>query len=171
MFMDLITKRRSIRRYDRRPVEPGKIEQLVEAALRAPSGRDLRPWEFVVVTDKAVLERLSQAKPHGASFLKNAPLAVAVCVDPQKTDVWIEDAAIATTFLHLAATDLGLGSCWIQMRLRKHEDGRDAGAHAAEILGLKPGMDVLAIVAVGYPDEQKSPHAKTELPYDKVSYR
>jgi len=171
MFMDLITKRRSIRRYAKRPVEPEKIERLVEAALRAPSGRDLKPWEFVVVTDTELIARLSKAKPHGASFLQNAPLAIAVCVDPQKSDVWVEDAAIATIFLHLAATDMGLGSCWIQMRLRKNEDGRGAGEHVAGILGLRPGLDVLALVAVGYPDEQKAPHAKSDLSYDKVSYR
>jgi len=171
MFMELITQRRSIRRFSQRPVEPEKIEQLVEAALRAPSGRDLMPWELVVVTDKELIERLSQAKPHGAAFLKNATLAVVVCVDAQKTDVWIEDASIATIFLHLAATDLGLGSCWIQMRLRNHADGRPAGEHVAEILGLRPGLTVQAIMAIGYPDEQKAPHPKSELPYNKVSYR
>jgi nitroreductase len=171
MFMDLITKRRSIRRFADRPVERDKIEQLVEAALRAPSGRDLRPWEFVVVTDKALIGRLASSKPHGAAFVRNAPLAVVVCVDPQKSDVWIEDASIATIFLQLAATDLGLGSCWVQMRLRNHEDGRGAGDYVAEVLGLRPGLTALAIMAIGYPDEQKAPRAKSDLPYDKVSYR
>jgi nitroreductase len=171
MFMDLITKRRSIRRYADRPVEPEKIEQLVEAALRAPSGRDLRPWEFVVVTDKDLIGRLATAKPHGAAFLKNAPLAVVVCIDPQKSDVWVEDGSIATIFLQLAATELGLGSCWIQMRKRNHEDGRAAGDYVAEVLKLRPGLTAQTIMAIGYPDEQKAPHAKSDLPYDKVSYR
>ena len=94
MFLSLAKKRRSIRRYLEKPVEAEKIEMLIEAALRAPSSRGFNPWEFVVVTDGVLLEKLSKSKPHGASFLKDAPLGIVVCADPEKCDVWIEDASM-----------------------------------------------------------------------------
>ena len=81
MFLSLIEKRRSIRKYKKRPVEPEKIEALAEAALRAPSSRGFNPWEFIVVTDRAMLVKLSGAKPHGSSFLKGAPLGIGKRLD------------------------------------------------------------------------------------------
>jgi nitroreductase len=76
MFNELAEKRRSIKVYDRRPVEAAKIDAVIEAALRSPSGRANRPWSFVVVTDKALLEKLSVAKPDGAAFIKDAQAGV-----------------------------------------------------------------------------------------------
>lgn len=170
MFLDLIRTRRSIRKFQNRPVESVKIDLLVEAALRAPSSRDLTPWFFVVVTDPDMITALSAAKPHGASFLAGAPLAVVVCADPVKSDVWVEDAAIAAIYLHLAATDLGLGSCWIQLRKREHNAKQSAGDYVAGLLGLPEGSAVEAIIAIGYPGEQKKPHAEAALLYDKISW-
>ncbi|WP_457576962.1 nitroreductase family protein, partial [Desulfomarina sp.] len=89
MFLELLKKRRSIRRFQEKPVEKEKIDMLMEAALRSPSSRSLNPWEFVVVTDRSLLEELATSKPHGGSFIKNAPLAIVVCGDPGKSDVWV----------------------------------------------------------------------------------
>lgn len=136
MFVDLLRTRRSVRKFQDRPVEKEKIYTLIEAMLRAPSSRGLNPWEFVVVTKKESLVLLSQAKSHGATFVKNAPLAIVVCADPAKSDVWVEDTAIASILLHLAATDLGLGSCWVQIRLREHDNQKMAQDYVAELLGL-----------------------------------
>lgn len=138
--------------------------------LRSPSSRSLNPWEFVVVDDTEIITALSQAKPHGATFMKNAPLAIVVCGDPQKCDVWVEDCSIASLLLHLAAADLGLGSCWVQIRMRQHQSGQEAGDYVAQQLGLKEGLQVEAIVAIGYPKEEKAGHAKDTLLYDRVSH-
>lgn len=170
MFLSLIEKRRSIRKYQDKPVEPEKIDLLVEAAIRSPSSRGFNPWEFVFVTDKARIETLSRSKEHGSSFLKNAPLCVVVCADPEKSDVWVEDASIASIFLHLAATDLGLGSCWIQIRKRPHDGGKSAEAFIRETLNIPERINIESIVAVGYPDEDKPGHPKDALLYDKISY-
>ena len=169
MFLSLAKSRRSIRKYQNRPVEPEKIELLVEALLRAPTSMGKNSWEFVVVTDSALLQKLSGAKPHGANFLKEAALGIVVCGNPQITDVWIEDASIASIFIHLAAASLELGSCWIQIRERKHDDTRSAGAYVAEILNLPAHLRVESIIDVGYPDERKSAHPRERLPYNKVS--
>jgi nitroreductase len=168
-MIELLRKRRSIRKFEQRPVEADKVDLLMEAALRSPSSRGFNPWEFVVVTDPATISALAQSKPHGAAFLKGAPLAVAVCADPLKSDVWVEDVSIAAIILHLTATDLGLGSCWIQLRKREHADGKTAGDYAAGVLGLPSGMQVAAIIAIGYPAQRPAPHPKESLAYEKVS--
>ena len=169
MFIELIQRRRSIRKYEDKTIEDEKIDFLVEALLRAPTSMGKNSWKFVVVSDTAVLERLSRAKPHGATFLKKAALGIVVCANPQISDVWIEDASIASIFIHLAAASLELGSCWIQIRERKHNDTQTAEAYIAEVLNLPAHIRVESIVAIGYPDEDKSAHPKESLPYDKVS--
>ena len=169
MFIDLLRSRRSVRQFQERPVEQAKVDLIVEAALRSPSSRGFNPWEFVVVDDPETIGRLSRAKPHGASFLAYAPLAVVVCADPEKSDVWVEDVSIATIMLHLAATDLGLGSCWIQLRKRNYDDAITAGDYTARLLGLRQGLVVSAIMAIGYPARQPEPHPESSVRRDKVS--
>jgi nitroreductase len=168
MFIPLIQKRRSIRRYLKKEVEPRKLDLLVEAALRAPSSRGLNPWEFIVVTDRDLLAKLSLAKEHGSSFLKNAPLGIIICADPEKCDVWVEDASIASIFIHLAAASLGLGSCWIQIRERWHNADVSSESYVSKLLGIPGHIKVESIVAVGYPQEEKAPHPEAELRYEKV---
>lgn len=168
MFFELIKKRRSIRQFTNDAIEAAKIERLKEAALRAPSSRGINHWEFVFVTDRAVLSQLSRAKPHGSAFLSNAALGIVVCADPAKSDVWVEDASIATIFIHLAAESLGLGSCWIQVRKRMHSENTTAEAYIAETLSLPKHLAVEAMVAVGYPAEQKAPHKRESLQDEKV---
>jgi nitroreductase len=166
--MTLIRERRSVRKFEPRPVPDDIVSQLVEAALRSPSSRGFNPWEFILVSDPAALEKLSRAKPHGATFLKNAPLGIVVCADPRKSDVWVEDAAIATLYLHLAATALGLGSCWIQIRKRMHDAVRTSEDFIRDLLSIPASLSVLAVVAVGYPDEKKTPHGSDYPQYAKV---
>ena len=169
MFIELLRARRSVRKYKDQPVDAEKVDLLMEAVLRSPSSRGFNPWEFVVVDDPATISRLSKAKPHGASFLAQAPLAIVVCADPDKSDVWVEDASIAAIILHLAATDLGLGSCWIQLRKRNYDDLKTAGEYAADVLGLPAGLVASAIMAIGYPAQQLPPHSQESLQRDKVN--
>jgi nitroreductase len=168
MLISLIQKRRSIRKFLPKPVEAEKLDLLLEAALRAPSSRGLNPWEFIVVTDHDLLERLSRTKEHGSAFLKQAPLGIVVCADPDQCDVWIEDASVASIVIQLAAESLGLGSCWIQIRERRHDGTKSAQAYAAEALQIPAKMRVESIIAIGYPDQNIPPHRKEELLYEKV---
>ena len=151
-------------------MEPEKIDRLIEAVLRAPSSRGFNPWEFVVVTDRALLENLSRAKPHGASFLKDASLGIVVCADPEKCDVWIEDASIASIYIHLAAESMELGSCWIQIRKRMHDQTKSAEQYIRELLNIPENLNVESMIAIGYPAEKISPHPKEGLQYEKVHY-
>ena len=154
-MLSIIKKRRSIRLFQDRKVEPAVIKQLMHSALLAPSSKDNNPWQFVVVETREILNGLSVAKEHGAKFLTGAPLAIAVLADPQQSDVWIEDASIVTTFLILTAQSLGLGSCWIQLRKRHSADGQDSEEYLKKLLGIPDSLRVLCLVALGYPAETK----------------
>lgn len=166
--MSLIQQRRSIRKYSDRVIETEKIDLIVEAALRAPSSRGFNPWRFIVINDPKLLSELSRSKPHGASFLKNAGLGIVVCADTARTDVWVEDASIASIYLHLVATSLGLGSCWIQIRKRMHDDNISASDYICKLLEIPDGIAVEAIIAMGYPAEEKKPHPPAYLQYEKA---
>jgi nitroreductase len=168
MILPLIQKRRSIRKYRSKPVESDKIHALVEAALRSPSSMGYHPWEFIVVEDPGLLAKLSTAKPHGSAFLKNAALGIVVCADPERSAVWVEDASIACIFIQLTAESLGLGSCWIQIRERMHDEAKTAEAYITEVLNIPKKLKVEAMIAIGYPDEQKAPHPKEGLQFGKV---
>lgn len=170
MFISLIQNRRSVRKFTKQPVEDAKVDKLIEAALRAPSSRSFNPWEFIVVSDKSLLDRLSESKPHGSAFLKNAPLGIVVLADSEKSDVWVEDASIACIFIQLAAESMGLGSCWIQIRKRMHDSGQTAETYIHEMLNIPEHLCVEAIIAIGYPDEKKVPHEKSALQYEKIQY-
>lgn len=167
-FFSVVQQRRSIRRYQDRRVEAEKVEALVEAALRAPSSMGTNSWRFIVVEDRAMLEKLSRAREAGSSQLKTAALAIVVCVNPEESSVWVEDASIAGAFILLAAEALGLGGCWIQVRERMQGEGKPSEAYIAEILGIPQEIRVEAVMSLGYPAESKKPHAGTGLQFEKV---
>lgn len=169
-MLDLLFRRRSIRRYQQKPVEEQKIRQLVQAALSAPSSGGKNPQKFVVVQDRDLLDKLSRTRELGSSFLKEAPLAIAVLADSKISDVWVEDAAIAATIIHLTAEALGLGSCWIQIRNRKHNEEISAQDYIRNLLDIPEGIQVECLIAVGYPAEQKPARTEDELGYHRVFY-
>ncbi|MEQ8202087.1 MAG: nitroreductase family protein [Syntrophomonadaceae bacterium] len=167
-MLDLLKKRRSIRRFKEEPLQPEEIERLVTAALLSPSSRGRQPWEFIMVTEPALLEKLSVSKPSSASFLKGAALGVVILADPGISDVWVEDTSIAALLVHLTAASMELGSCWIQIRGREHSPAEMAGDYIKRWLDIPGKYEVEAIIAVGYPDENKVPRNEKDLPYEKV---
>ncbi len=170
MFNELAEKRRSVKVYAERPVEAGKIDAIIEAALRSPTGKAARPWAFVVITDKDLLKKLSVAKPVAAAFVKDAPVAVVVCGDPSASGLWIEDCSIAAVTMQYAAHALGLGSRWAQMNGNNFKEGTTSTQYIAELLGLPKNLTVECIIAIGYPGEEMVPYKKSDLRFDKVSY-
>ena len=167
-MLEILRDRRSIRRYKDRQIEEEKIEQLKEAALRAPSSRGINPWRFVFVTDKPMLEKLSSAKESGSSFLKDAALGVVVAAKQGESDVWVEDCSIASIILQLAGCSLDLGSCWIQIRNRRHSSSMSAEDYVKQTLSLPDEFLVECIISFGYPDEVKRPVAAADLEWSKI---
>lgn len=168
-FHDLLINRRSIRRYTDKPLDPEAVKTILEAALMAPTSKNSRPWHFVAVDDRDQLERLAQCKPAGAGPIEKCVLAVVVCADSTKSEPWIEDASIAASFMQLQAADLGIGSCWIQVRGRFTANDIPSEEYVREQLGIPEEISVLCIVTFGYKDEERRPIDTSKLLWEKVS--
>ena len=93
-MLKIFYNRRSTRKFSERKVEEEKIKKLLTAALLAPSSKGSRPWEFIIVDDPSLLAILATSKPHGASLLKHAPLAIVIAGDKTKSDVCVEDCSL-----------------------------------------------------------------------------
>lgn len=170
MVINLLRTRRSIRKYEKGPVDEGSLGIMKEALLRCPSSRGINPWTFIFVEDPDLLGRLAQAKEHGSSFLGTASLAVVVAGDETKSDVWVEDCSIASIVVQLTAHSLGLGSCWIQVRNRMHDRNTTAEAYVQSLLHIPSHIRVEAIISIGYPAESKTPVPQDMLDYGKIRY-
>ena len=172
--MDMLTTilhRRSIRKYTEAPIPQDKLDAILYAGLAAASSKNRKPWEFVVVRDKAMLSELSACRPGAGNLLLGCNAAIIIAADSELVDVWVEDCASAMTQMHLMADALGVGSCWLQVRMRKTADGlRDTQDVVRELLGIPERYSVLAILTLGMPAEQPEPHKIEELALSKVHY-
>ena len=167
-FSDLIKNRRSMRKFTADELSQEQVVALLTAALMSPSSKRSNPWQFIAVDDKETLQKLSLCKEMGASFLKDAALAIVVMADPLASDVWIEDAAIASLMIQLQAEDLGLGSCWIQVRERFTASGVPSNEFVHEVLDIPLQLQVLSIVAVGHKGLERKPFNEEHLQWEKI---
>ncbi len=169
-FFELLKSRRSIRKYLAQPVEPEKIAIITKAALMSPASKRSNPWEFIVVQNPEMLQKLSNCRPMGSQFLAESPLAIVVLAATTKSDVWIEDASIAATIIQLQAQDLGLGSCWIQVYQRQKDETTTAEAYIKELLSIDDNYAVLNIISIGYPNEERKPYDDAKLSEEKIHF-
>ncbi|MDO4320386.1 MAG: nitroreductase family protein [Bacteroidales bacterium] len=165
---DLLIRRHSIRRYTDRPVDPDEVKTILEAALLAPTSKSARPWEFVVVENRDDLERLAGCKANGTRPISGCALAIVVCADHDRSDMFVEDMSIASAYMQLQATALGLGACWIQVRNRFTADGESAEDIVRDTLGIPDNFVVECIVTVGHPDEERRPVDPSKLLWEKI---
>lgn len=169
-LMETILNRRSVRKYSGEKIEEEIIKKILQAGLAAPSGRSRRPWEFILVRDKETLSKMSVSRKCGAGMLAQADCAIVVIADPKKTDVWTEDCSIAMAYMHLMADRLGVGSCWIQGRLRNAPDDRTMEEHLRELLGYPKEYCLEAILSLGMTEEHPIARKIEDLPEEKVHY-
>lgn len=167
-FSTLISKRRSCRTFDNSEVGPEEVQAILRAALLAPSSMNRRTWHFIVVDDKTTLAKLADSKEHGSHFVKDAALAVVVTGSPVDNDCWVEDGTLAAAFMQLQAEELGLGSCWVQIRGRRISDGTLSSDIVKGILDIPEEMQVLCIIAIGNKFQQLPPHTDDDLLWEKV---
>jgi len=157
--LDFMFKRRSVRQYNDQPVSPDDIKAILEAAMAAPSASNLKPWHFVVVTSRGLLEELADAHPYG-KMLTQAGIAIAVCGDPKISErYWDQDGAAATENILVAASALGLGAVWLGCHPRKERKSA-----VRKILEIPDNIEVLSLISVGHPAERKP--ARTQ--YDET---
>ncbi|MBQ3484134.1 MAG: nitroreductase family protein [Clostridia bacterium] len=167
-ILKTILGRRSVRQYTDEPIPEEKLKAILYAGLAAASSKNRRPWEFVLVQDRAMLDRLCGCRPGAGNLLGKCTAAVVICADAEAVDVWVEDCASAMTQMHLAADALGVGSCWLQVRLRKAEDGRDTADVVRQALGIPAKYGVMAILTLGMPASHPAPHTVDELLLEKI---
>ena len=167
-LLDQMTRRRSVRSYTEEAVPEEALDRILKAGLLAPSGKNKRPWEFILVRGKETLQRLSECRPAGAGILAHADAAIVVLADPLLTDVWTEDCCAAMTQMHLMADALGIGSCWVQVRLRPAPDGGTAEDFIKALLRIPDPFKVEAILCLGMPAAHPAPHTEDQLPLRKI---
>ena len=167
-FKELAQQRRSHRKFTDEEINADDVRLIVRAALMSPTSKGQRAWQFVVVDDKQDLEKIADAKDMGAQFLKGAPLAIVVLGDPQQNDCWIEDGSIAAISMQYQAEDLGLGSCWIQMRGRGLSDGTSADTVIRGVLDIPDNLCVLCVIAFGHQADERKPQNEDKLKWENV---
>ena len=167
-FASLIKQRRSTRKFTEEPLTPEQVEAILKAGLMAPSSKRSNPWQFIVVEDKEMLQKLAHCKNGGSAFLEGCSLAVVVCADVMASDVWVEDASVASIYMQLQAEDLGLGSCWCQIRNRVTEDERDSNDYVRFLRQIPYQLDVLSIIGFGHKDQVRKPFDESHLQWEKI---
>ncbi len=152
-LLEAIKGRKSIRAFKKQPVSDEAIKTLLDAAGCAPSAGNIQPWEFVIVRDQQIKEKLAEAALD-QEFIKDAPLVIAVCADEKRSALGygnrgrtlycLQDTAAATQSILLAAYSIGLGACWV---------GAFNEDEAKIILKAPDGIRPVALIPLGYPDE------------------
>lgn len=167
-FKELVQMRRSHRKFTSEPIDPEDVQLILRAGLMSPTSKGQRAWQFVVVDDAADIEKLADAKDLGSQFIKGAPLAVVVLGDALQNDCWVEDGSIAAFAMQLQAEDLGLGSCWAQMRGRGLSDGTSADTVIQGILGIPENLSCLCVLAFGHKADERKPQNEDRLKWENV---
>lgn len=169
-LLEVMQKRRSVRAYTDQSIPMDTLEKVIQAGLLSASSRSIRPWELLVVREKKTLDAMSQCRIGSAKMLKQASCAIVVLADEKKSDVWVEDCSIVMANMHLMANSLGIGSCWIQGRLREAPDGRSTEDYLRSLLHFPPHMRLEAVLSMGMPAEYPEPHTIESLPNEKVHW-
>lgn len=167
-FSELITKRRSIRKFTDELLTPEEVETILKAALKSPSSKGANPWQFVVVEDKEELIKLSQCKKMGSKPIANGVLAIVVLADPLSSSAWIEDASIASIMMQLQAEDIGIGSCWVQVKDRNTIADTPSDEYVRELLDIPLRLQVLSIIIFGHKESERPPIDDEKLQWEKV---
>ncbi len=155
-FLQVIEKRRSVRKYSDQPVDREILDAIVKVAQTAPSSRNCKSSAFMIVEDKDTLEALASMRDSGSGLIAGAPAAILVLGDGTKTDLWVDNCAISATFVQLAVTAMDLVSCWVhcngRARVKAEPEGARADEYVSELLGLKEGLHPYCVIAIGYPE-------------------
>jgi len=167
-FAELVTNRRSVRKYSEEKLTSEQVEQIMKTALMAPSSRRNNSWQFVLVEDKEMLRKLSLCKPTGSSFIADCALAIVVLGDPRVSYAVIEDTSIVATYIQLQAEDLDLGSCWVQIKGRETESGQDSEDYVQTLLDIPYYLTIGCIIAIGNKVKPNKPFNEDLLQWEKI---
>ena len=144
---EAIKLRRSVREYTDKPIAKEALNSIVDAARFAPTARGVQPWEFIVITKQETLKKIGETAENG-KFVAGAAACIAVfCLD---TKYYLEDGCAATENMLIAATDLGIGSCWVA------GDKKPYCNRISELLNVPASFKLVSLIALGYPESGKA---------------
>lgn len=169
---ELTRKRRSVRRYGQRRVDDAVVQEMIKVALTAPTSFGHKPVEFVIVRNKETIRKIGACKRMGGSQINGADVVIVVTVktaDRRQAEFWIEDGAIASAYLLLAAEQYGLGACWVHIRNRMGRQ-KTSDEEIRALLGVPDGYSVLNLVAIGEKGESPRPYSDADLHMENVHY-
>ena len=166
-LLELAKKRRSIRRYNGEKVSDEIVDEILKIALLAPSSWGQHPIEFVVLRDRKTIESIARCKRMGAGPLPTADVAIVVMANTSNCELWIEDAAVASTYILLAAEQFGIGACWIHIHNRAGQR-TTADEEIRKILGVPNDYSVLNVVALGQKGENKSARTDKDIHWENI---
>ena len=169
-LIELMRNRRSVRLYTGENVPEEKVEKVLQAALLSASGRAIRPWEFVVVRDKEMIQKLSECRPGVTKTIAGADVAIVVAADAEKSGQWIEDCSIAMANMYLMAEEQGVGGCWIHCRDRETPDGGSTEGYLKDLLGIPADYRVMSLFVFGVPASHPDAYELDQLKTEKVHY-
>ena len=169
-LLDVMLKRRSVRKYSDDEIPKEKMNKILQAGLLAPTSRNRKPCSFLVVDSKDALEKLSESKESSSKFLKNANKAIVVVANTLISDTWIEDSSIALAFMHLMAAEQDIGSCWVQIHLRKSNSGQSSEDYVREVLGIDDYFRIVGILALGVPFREVKGYEIEDIDKERVHY-
>lgn len=167
-FIELMKNRRSMRKFTQEELTQEQVVSLLKAGLMSPTSKRSNCWQFIAVDDKETLKKLSVCKEQASAFIADSALAIVVTADPLASDVWIEDASIASIMIQMQAEDLGLGSCWVQVRERFAAPGMPSDDFVREVLDIPLQLQVLSIIAIGHKGMERKPFNEDNLQWEKV---
>ena len=168
-LLDTMLKRRSTRKFTDKPVTKEELDKILQAALLAPTSMNRKPCNFMVVERRETLEKLAKSKDHGADLISGADKAIVVLADTMIADTWCEDSSIALTYMHLMASELDLGSCWVQIHLRS-KDGKNSEEIVRDILKIDSHYRIAGILAIGHSENIPKPHTIDDVDKNKIHF-
>ena len=168
-LFDLAAKRRSVRRYTDEHIDDMVINEIMKVALAAPCSFGHRPVEFVVVRDKKKIKEIADCKTLGGSQVVEADAVIVVIVNLERGEFWIENGAIASSFILLAAEQYDVGACWVHIRNRTGRR-KSSDEEIRELLGVPDDYTVLNLVALGGKGEYKHGYAEEDFDFSKVHF-
>jgi len=168
-LLELALRRRSVRKYTDEPIPDEVLDEILKTALTAPCSFGHRPVEFIAVRDKERIKEVASCKSLGGKQIVGADTVIVVMVKLDRGEFWIEDGAIASSYILLAAEQYNIGACWVHIRNRTGKE-KTSDEEIRQLLNVPEGYAVLNLVALGIKGESKSPYTEANFDRSKLHY-
>ncbi|MCI5722961.1 MAG: nitroreductase family protein [Erysipelotrichaceae bacterium] len=166
---EILLHRRSVRQFTDEVITKEEMDQVILAGLTSASGRNAKPWRFIVVQNPETIAKMTKFRVGVEAVVKNAK-ALVIVIGDTSSRTWIEDCSIAMTNMQLMADDIGLGSCWVFGRDCPTETGESSDTYIRNLLHYPENYALEAVLVLGHTSKHPQPYTEDQLAYDHVFY-